>query len=171
VIVPDRLGPLRVARRKALRLLEYINKNAIFLDIEVHDKNEAISEIVESMAKAHLIQNAEEFKKEVYERERLGSTGIGKGIAIPHARTRAVNRLVIAFARLKEGVDFGAEDDDPVRLIFLLGTPVDTVGDYLKILAKLSRLLKEDLLRKRLLKAKTGKEVLELLEEAEGQNC
>jgi len=68
-------------------------------------------------------------------------------------------------------VDFGAEDDDPVRLIFLLGTPVDTVGDYLKILAKLSRLLKEDLLRKRLLKAKTSAEVLELLEEAEGQSC
>ncbi|HOT95807.1 MAG TPA: PTS sugar transporter subunit IIA [bacterium] len=151
-----------------MRLLEYMSNKSIFLDIEAKDKTEVISEIVDHMAAAHLIQNAEEFKKEVYERERLGSTGIGKGIAIPHARTRAVNRLIIAFARLKRGVDFGAEDDDPVRLIFLLGTPVDTVGDYLKILAKLSRLLKEDALRKKLLKAHSGEEVLELLQEAEG---
>ena len=152
-----------------MRLLEYISKNSIFLDIEAHDKTEAISIIVDSMAKAHMIQNAEEFKKEVYERERLGSTGIGKGIAIPHARTRAVNRLIIAFARLRTGVDFGAEDEDPVRLIFLLGTPVDTVGDYLKILAKLSRLLKEETLRKQLLKAQSNEKVLDLLLEAEGQ--
>jgi nitrogen PTS system EIIA component len=150
-----------------LRLLEYISTNSVFLDIVAHDKNEAISQVVESMAKAHLIQNSEEFKKEVFERERLGSTGIGKGIAIPHARTRAVNKLIIAFARLQKGVDFGAEDDDPVRLIFLLGTPVDTVGDYLKILAKLSRLLKENGLRKQLLKAHTNDQVIALLEEAE----
>ncbi len=161
-------SPVQAARRSALRLLEYMSPNSIFLDLEAGDKTEAISEIVEHMAKAHLIQNAEEFKKEVYERERLGSTGIGKGIAIPHARTRAVSRLIIAFARLKHGVDFGAEDDDPVRLLFLLGTPVDTVGDYLKILAKLSRLLKEDTLRKQLLKAHSAQEVLELLEKAEG---
>ncbi len=150
-----------------MRLLEYISTNSIFLDIEARDKNDAIAQVVDCMAKAHLIQNAEEFKKEVFERERLGSTGIGKGIAIPHARTRAVHKLIIAFARLQKGVDFGAEDDDPVRLIFLLGTPVDTVGDYLKILAKLSRLLKENGLRKQLLKARTNADVLSLLEEAE----
>ena len=154
-----------------MRLQEYITTDSIYLDIEAPDKNGAIAAIVEHMAKSRLLQNPEEFKKEVYERERLGSTGIGKGIAIPHARTRAVSKLIIAFARLQKGVDFGAEDDDPVRLIFLLGTPVDTVGDYLKILAKLSRLLKESTLRKQLLKAKSGEEVLDLLEEAEDHVC
>ncbi|HQH46823.1 MAG TPA: PTS sugar transporter subunit IIA, partial [Candidatus Aminicenantes bacterium] len=98
-----------------------------------------------------------------------GGTAIGRGLAIPHARTRTLERVVMAMARLRPGVDFGAEDGEPVRLVFLLGAPEDKAGEYLKVLGKLSRLLKENGLRKELLKAATPEAVLELLEAAESQ--
>ncbi len=152
-----------------MRLSQYMNEGLIYLDISAKDKSDAIAQMVQLMAKSKALKDANVFGDEVNQRESLGSTGIGKGIAIPHARSKHVAKITIAFARLEKGIDFGAEDDELVRLVFLMGTPVDAVGEYLKILAKLSRLLKENGLRKKLLKADSPDEVMNMIEEAEDQ--
>ncbi|MBN2356009.1 PTS sugar transporter subunit IIA [candidate division KSB1 bacterium] len=150
-----------------MRLSEYMDYRLIYLDVPAKDKNEAITAVIELMKKNKALENSDEFLEEVFQRESLGSTGIGKGVAIPHTRTKSVKKIIIAFARLDTGIDFGAEDGEPVRILFVIGTPTDTVGEYLKILAKLSKILKESSLRKKLLKAKSAQEVLDQLIEAE----
>ncbi len=153
-----------------MRLSEYLDYRLIYLDVAAKEKKDAITKVVELMKKNKVINNADEFLEEIFQRESLGSTAIGRGVALPHTRTKSVKKLIIAFARLTKGIDFGAEDREPVRLIFVIGTPADTVGEYLKILAKLSRLLKEGGLRKKLLKAQSAQEVLDLIVEAENNS-
>jgi fructose-specific phosphotransferase system IIA component len=153
-----------------VRLLEYLSPESIFLDISGKDKSDVISKIVHRMKQRKVIDDEKDFIKEVFQREALGCTAIGSGVAIPHARTRAVNRIIIAFARLSSGVDFGADDHEPVRLLFVLGTPPDAVGEYLKVLAKLSKLLKEEDTRARLMKAKSTKDVTNILEDSQAQS-
>lgn len=150
-----------------MRLAEYLDESMIFLDIDAQDKNEVIAQIVNGMKENKSITGAAEFLDEVYKRESLGSTCIGNGVALPHARTKTAKEIIVAFARLKNGVDFEAEDREPVKLVFLLGTPVNTVGEYLKLLAKLSKLLKKKTLRNKLLKVRTPGEILNILEDAE----
>ena len=150
-----------------MKISNYLRSDLIFLDLDAQRKDNAIAKIVELMEKNHVLTDSGAFLNEVLQRESLGSTAIGKGVALPHARTQNVKEIVIAFARLKEGVDFEAEDREPVRLIFLLGTPLDAVGEYLKVLARLSKLLRDAKIRKGLLKAESPKEVLELFSNAE----
>ncbi len=150
-----------------MRLLEYLTTELIFLDLQGKDKNDVIGKVVHLMKQHKAIDDEKDFLREVFQREALGCTAIGNGVAIPHARTKAVKRIIIAFARLSPGIDFGAEDKDPVRLLFVLGTPLDAVGEYLKVLAKLSKLLKEDKTRQQLLKAKNAIAVHDILEESE----
>ena len=91
------------------------------------------------------------FLEDVFERERLGSTVIGDEIALPHARTDAVNQLIIAIGRSKSGVECESPDGKKVKLFFLLGTPQGSVSHYLQILAQLTRLLKQSTLKEKLL--------------------
>jgi PTS system nitrogen regulatory IIA component len=147
-----------------LRLIDYLNEKLIYLDIEVPDRDAALSKIVHLMHENGAIADADQFLNEVLKRESLGSTGIGNGVALPHARTQNVNQIVLAIARLKKGVDFGAEDKQKVRIIFLLGTPVNSVGEYLKVLARISKLLRQKSVRKGLLNASKIEEVFKLFE-------
>jgi PTS system nitrogen regulatory IIA component len=105
------------------------------------------------------------FLEDVFERERLGTTGIGDGIAIPHARTDAVDQLVIALGRSARGVEFESLDGKKVKLLFLMGTPKGSVSHYLKILAQLTRLLKEGTFRDKLLEARDKEIVVSLFRE------
>jgi fructose-specific phosphotransferase system IIA component len=150
-----------------LRLIDYLNKNLIFLDIEAQNRDDALSQIIHMMYDNHAIADANQFLSEVQKRESLGSTAIGTGFALPHARTQNVNQIVVAIARLKKGVDFGAEDKEDIKVIFLLGTPVNSVGEYLKVLARISKLLRQNSVRKGLLKAKNQQDVLALFEDTE----
>ena len=150
-----------------MRPTDYLDSQAILLDLPASDKGRAFSLIADRLAESRLITDRGRFLDDVLKREQQGGTAVGGGI--PHARTRALERIVMAMARLRPAVDFGAEDGEPVRLVFLLGAPEDKAGEYLKVLGKLSRLLKENGLRKELLKAATPEAVLELLEAAESQ--
>jgi len=150
-----------------LRLANYLRDSLIFLDIEAKDKKDAIAKIVNLMHESKAISDPKKFLNEVNQRESLGSTGIGKGVALPHARTQNVKEIVIAVTRLKSEIEFNAEDGQPVQLIFLLGTPLKAVGEYLKVLARLSKLLHDDKVRKSLLKASSPVEVRKILEDAE----
>jgi len=150
-----------------LRISDYLRDSLIFLDVEAENKEKAIAKTVELMHQAQAITEPKKFLQDVMERERLGTTGIGKGVALPHARTQHVKQIVVAMTRLKKGIDFGADDKEPVRLIFLIGTPLKAVGEYLKVLAKLSKILRQDKVRKKILKAESAIEVRKILEDAE----
>ncbi|MDZ7369595.1 MAG: PTS sugar transporter subunit IIA [candidate division KSB1 bacterium] len=150
-----------------MRIIDYMRHSLIFLDLEAANKEEAIIKTVELMKARGAVKNVQKFVDAVFERESLGSTAIGKGVALPHARTQEIDQITIAMTRLKKGVDFGAADGEPVNLIFLLGTPLKAVSEYLAVLAKLSRLIREDKTRKRLLKAKTLTDVETIFNEIE----
>jgi len=150
-----------------VRLSDYMRDSLIFLDLDAEEKTTAITKTVDLMKDTKAITDPEKFLNSVLERERLGSTAIGKGVALPHARTPHINQITIAISRLKNGIDFGAEDDEPVKLIFLLGTPLKSVSEYLNVLARLSRVIKDDKFRKKLLKAGTAVQVRSLFEEIE----
>lgn len=153
-----------------MRISDYIRNDLIYLDVEAGDKEEAIRKTVNLMKRTVTLSNAAKFLQEINQRESLGSTAIGRGVALPHARTQHVEQIIIAMTRLKEGVDFGAEDGKPVELIFTLGTPLKTVSEYLKVLANLSKLLRSDKIRKKLLKADTPLQVRQILESADHES-
>jgi fructose-specific phosphotransferase system IIA component len=152
-----------------MRLSQYLDPQLIMLDLPAPNKSEALTKIAVRLVENKLIDDCDEFLAAVKKRENQGCTAIGHCLAIPHARSKTLKKIVIVMARLRAGIDFGAEDGEPVRLVFLLGTPEDKAGEYLKVLARLSKLLKENGLRGDLLKAASAVEVLELLEKAESK--
>ena len=125
-----------------MRLGDYLDEHFMTLDLRSGTKREAIEEVASLLRGSEKVKEWSAFLADVYAREELGSTGVGKGVGIPHARTDNVTDFVVAFGRSKEGIDFGAVDGKPVRLVFLMGTPNIKIQSYLKLLAHMSRLFK-----------------------------
>ncbi len=144
---------------------DLITPDNIFLDLSGKDKFDVIHKIIAQMSQESGIGDPAVFEEEVIRREKEIPTGLQMGAALPHARSRVVQDIVMSFARLKRGVDFGSGDREPARLVFLFGVPTDQINDYLKLIAKLCRLLKQKGFRQRLLAAKTSDEVIGLLGE------
>jgi fructose-specific phosphotransferase system IIA component len=150
-----------------MKISQILNEDFIILNIKGEDKDEVLAELVEVLDQNGKIKDKEHFLQAVLEREKLGTTGIGKGIAIPHAKTKSVKEIAIVFARSKEGIDFDSLDDKSVNLIFLLAAPLNIGGVYLKTLAGLSRILRSDEYREKLINFKTKKEILDFIKEVE----
>jgi len=151
-----------------MRISDYLREDMICLNLKATGKEEAIKELGSFIRKAKEITNYEMFHKDVLEREKLTTTGIGEGVAVPHARTDAVTGFVIAFGKSEQGVEFDSLDGKKARLLFLMGTP-KTAGldEYLVLLAHLTRLLKEESFRESLLKAKSPAEIIEIFKNFE----
>ncbi len=130
-----------------------LKKRCCILDLKVKNKKEAICEIAKELNKTKKIKNYQQFIKDVLAREKLGSTGIGNKIAIPHARTSSVKDIVIGFGRVEAGVDFKSLDGEKVKLIFLMGANPNQLNLYLRILAEISKLLMNEGFRQSLLEA------------------
>lgn len=155
--------------KTAVKITNFLREERIALDLSAYDKEDAIRKVAALLGNATEISDFDLFLKDVFERELLSTTGIGNGIAIPHARTRAVKEFVIAVGRSSDGVDFGALDNRPANLIFLMGTPKDKgLNSYLRILAHLTRLLQKEDFKKGLLYASSPKEIVEQFREVEG---
>lgn len=137
------------------------------MQMKARDKIAALNELVDNLVANKAVENGEEFQKALAKRENLESTGIGDGIAIPHARTDAVKDLILAFARSDQGVDFSAIDGKPSHLIFLIASPVNKKSEYIMALAKLSRLLRKKEVRQLLKKASDPDEILEIIKKNE----
>jgi len=150
-----------------VKLADLLSEDLIHLDLKARTKNDAIREVAEIMSRSRKIFDREEFLNALMERESLATTGIGRGIAFPHARTASVDGIVVALARSKDGVEFDSLDGKPVHLMFMMGTSPECVEDYLKVLARISRLLKKDQAKDSLFAAKTPAEVLALVRQAE----
>ena len=151
-----------------MKISDHISEKTICLALENTTKDDVIRELAELLKESEYVTDFDVFLKDVFEREKLGATGIGNGIAIPHARTDAVNNIVIAFGRSSQGIDFNGVDKKPAKLVFLIGTPKKDVNKYLQVLAHLTRLLKKESFRQQLLEAQNADEILNAIREIEG---
>jgi PTS system fructose-specific IIC component len=150
-----------------LKISNFLKPEAIILDMNSTEKLAAIKELVEHMVSQNIARDQERLFDALAKRENLESTGIGEGIAIPHARTDAVNDLVLVFARSSAGIDFSALDGKPSHIIFLIASPENKKSEYIMTLAKLSRLLRRPPVREQLRNAGDPKEVLDIIRKNE----
>jgi len=150
-----------------MKIMDFLRKEFIKVNLETRSKEEVIEELVEPLVKAGAVNDKKAAIKVLLEREELGSTGIGQGVAMPHAKTGAVRNLVAAFGLSKSGVDFDALDGEPVNIFFLLLAPEEAAGDHLKALARISSLLKDKHFRRALLNAKDADAVEKIIQEEE----
>ena len=153
-----------------MKIMDFLNKKAVSVDIKSTDKEGVIRELVDLLSNATEIKNKEELISAVLAREALGSTGIGQGIGIPHAKSQNVKELVAAFGLSKNGVDFDSLDGEPAHIFFLLLAPEESAGPHLKALARISRMLKDKYFREMLKKAKDEKEILRIIQEEDSKN-
>ncbi len=147
-----------------MKIMDFLCPEAITIDLKAHDKKAAINEIVEMLAKAKKVKKTSEVIATVLEREKLGSTGIGQGVAIPHGKTDAVNEQIGALGISQKGIEFNSLDGEPVFLMFFLVGPVEVTGQHLKALSRISRLFKDKFFRQSLREAKSVDEVIKIIQ-------
>ena len=145
-----------------------LRPEVINLNIQAREKNAALREVAELLAKNGCVTNFEAFFAEILERERVSNTALGHDVAIPHARTEQCGEILIAVGRSAAGIDFSASDGRLVRLIFLIGTPKQMVTEYLRVVGNLARLLRQDALRQSLLEAPDAATFIKFIDQAEG---
>ena len=134
-----------------MRLGALTRPDLIFPDLPASDRPGVLRALAERVAARGLVPDAVQLYERLLERERLGSTGIGSGIAIPHCKLPGLKSGVVAVGMVPEGVDFGAVDGKPVRVFFLVISPSESPAEHLQALAAISRWLKEDRHAERLL--------------------
>lgn len=150
-----------------MKLSKFCGEDLISFELKGGSKNEVISELVDLASRSKLVKDGSELLKDILEREKLVTTGVGYGVAFPHAKSKAVKGIVIAFGRSKKGVDFDSMDRKPVHLFFLIAAPEDAIGAHLNVMARLSYLMKSEKNRDKLTKIKSPKELLEVLDSVE----
>jgi PTS system nitrogen regulatory IIA component len=150
-----------------MHLSQLLNSEAVDVQLRSKAKREVIAELVALLEKAHGVSSGGEILDRVLKREAMMSTGIGNGIAIPHGKARAVDRLVAACGVSRTGVEFDSVDGEPATLFILLVSPEDVGGPHVKVLANISRLLKEENVRESLKHAESSDAFLSLLREFE----
>lgn len=148
-----------------MKIMEFLSERAIVCDLKTQTKEGVIGELVELLVRSGDVKDHDvsEILTILKNREALGSTGIGQGVAIPHGKSNAVSHLIGAFGVSKAGVDFGSLDGSPAHLFFLLMAPEDSAGPHLKALARISRLLKDRHFRESLKQAHDEKTILKIL--------
>ncbi len=142
---------------------ELIAKEYIIEDLKSKTKREVLVELAEVFKKGNIEADYDSMVEVLLEREKLGSTGIGDGIAIPHGKLAGLENLIISFGRSREGVGFDSLDGNPVYIFFLLMAPENSAGQHLKALAKISRMLKDKDFRKGLIEAESPEEMYNLI--------
>ena len=137
-------------------ITEIIRKEFIIEDLKAKNKRGVLTELSEILMLGPVKVDSKLMVDVLMEREKLGSTGIGDGIAIPHGKLKGLDTLLLSFGRSREGVDFESIDSKPVHLFFLLMAPESSTGQHLKALAKISRMLKDEHFRSELMSARSA---------------
>lgn len=150
-----------------MRFCDNLTQHRTNVPVKARTKAEAIRELAEVLRDAEEVTDFDGFVRDVFERKKDGTTGIGNRVAAPHARTDAVSRFVIAVGTSQDGIDFDSVDGEPVKVVFLMGTPKSPLGDYLKMLAHLMRLLKERNFVDNLIGAQSAAEMISCFRDAE----
>ena len=148
-----------------MQVMDFLSKKAIVTDIKSTKKEEVIRELLDALINAGDIEKRSRNKliEALMSRESLGSTAIGQGIAIPHAKSDSVSKLVAAFGLSRKGVDFDSLDGEPAYIFFLLVAPQDSAGPHLKALARISRLLKDKYFRDNLRACTDDKSIIKII--------
>jgi PTS system fructose-specific IIC component len=147
----------------AIKLSSLLKENLIKLDLEGKDKSEIVDELVEIITGSGKAKNKKALAAAIMARENLGSTAIGNGVAVPHAKIDSIKKTVLAFGRSAAGVDFNSLDGEKTHLFFMLISPKEDIGSHLKILAKISHLIKDRFMVGLFKKAKSKKEILSII--------
>ena len=152
-----------------MKFSDFVSTAAICAELQTADKEGVIKELVASLVAAKEIKSEEQesIVKAIMKREELGSTGIGRGVAVPHTKHPSVDRLVGTVGVSADGVDFNSLDGEKVQLFFLLISPPDRPGDHLRALENISRQLRDDTFCRFLKQSKTADDIQQLLEEAD----
>jgi len=147
-----------------MKILDVLPKETILADLKAADKKGILEELVTPVADIAGVSR-EILLRVLLERERLGSTGIGGGIGIPHGKLKELEKLVLGFGLSRRGVDFESMDGRPTHIFFLLVTPENSTGLHLKLLARISRILKNDWFKERLMGAADQEAVYRIIQE------
>ncbi|CCK80364.1 PTS sugar transporter subunit IIA [Desulfobacula toluolica] len=147
-----------------MRISRLLNKNSIIANLNASDKKGAIDELASAVSQT-TDASAKDIATVLMEREQLGSTGIGGGIAIPHGKLDSVGSIIVGFGLSPKGIEYESLDNKPVHIFFLLLTTQNSTGDHLKVLAQISKLLKMDHFKQRLLTAESVDEIYNIIME------
>lgn len=147
-----------------MRLDSLTEPELIFPELDAATREEVLRDLAERLHEHQLIDSADELYGKLLEREQLGSTGVGSGVAIPHCKLRGLSQVVLAIGITRRGVEFGAVDTEPVRLFFLVVSPTEAPAVHLQVLAAISRWLKENSHVSRLLELRDRQAIYHLLE-------
>ena len=150
-----------------MKISDILSEKIIKTDMECTDKDDAINKMIDLASNSGLMLDVEKVRECVFEREKLVSTGVGKGFAIPHGKTDEIKDIVAAFAVLKDPIDFDSIDLEPVKFIFLIVGKESLLNAHIKLLSRISRLMNKDDFREKLEDAKSSEEVLKLFKEEE----
>lgn len=152
-----------------MKLIEILSPQMVLADFTAADKEGAIAQICAHIAKQRPGLKVDDMVRTLLEREKLGSTGIGEGVAIPHGKLNGIETLVACFAKSSAGVDFQAIDNNPSHLFFVLLAPNNSAGLHLKALARISRLLKSQEFRDRLLRADDAAGIFKIISDEDAR--
>ncbi len=150
-----------------MKVSDILSEKIIEVNLEAKDKTDSINKMIDLAGKSGNINDIEAVSKCVFEREKLVSTGVGKGFAIPHGKSDEIKDIVAAFAVLKEPIDFDSIDGEPVKYIFLLVGKDSMLNLHIKLLSRISRLMNKDEFREKLSLAATSSDILKLFVEEE----
>jgi nitrogen PTS system EIIA component len=152
-----------------MKITEILAPEMVLPELKGSTKDQVLKELAQGLAAKYPGIKLEDLIAVLSERERLGSTAIGDGIAIPHGKLRGANKIIGAFGRHREGVDFESLDGNPTHIFFVLVAPEDSASLHLKALARVSRLLKDDAFRARLTEAADSAEIYRLIKEEDNK--
>jgi len=148
-----------------MHITEILRKEYIIEDLKAKNKRGVLAELSEIFTLGPNKVDSKLMVDVLMEREKLGSTGIGDGIAIPHGKLKGMDTLLLSFGRSREGIDFESIDSKPVHLFFLLMAPESSTGQHLKALAKISRMLKDERFRSELMSARSAEGLFKAIAE------
>ena len=150
-----------------MKISDILKPEKIIAEFKSTEKNEVINELIDIFKDDKRVNDIKEVKRAVSEREKIMSTGVGKGFAIPHGKSNGVNEIIAGFGKTKEPIDFEALDEEPVNLVFLLVGKENLVGPHIKLLSRISRMMNKDEFREALMQAKTPEEIYSVFEQEE----
>jgi len=150
-----------------MKLCDLLTVDKIIPELKGTTKEEVINEMIALFANDKDVIDLEGVKDAVFERENIMSTGVGKGFAIPHAKTDNVKYIVAGFGKTSQGVDFASLDDQPVNLVFILVGKENLVGPHIKLLSRISRMMNKDEFREKLMNAKSSEEIFKIFSDEE----
>ncbi|HBO83547.1 MAG: PTS fructose transporter subunit IIA [Deltaproteobacteria bacterium GWC2_42_11] len=146
-----------------MRIIDVLNRDFVIADLKSNEKQGVLEEMVSDIASKINGIDREMLLDVLLEREKLGSTGIGYGVAIPHGKMKGINHIIVTFGKSTKGVDFQSLDGKPSHIFFLIIAPEDSTASHLKVLARISRLLKESVFRDKLMSASLRDDIYKII--------